>query len=204
MCRFRFAPFAGSVTTNAKRFPSGEYCKSEICRKFSEASGVSNFFSPSCARPRIGAKNKIAAQITATVATTLVPPRRKTRISRSIKIHSNNKPRHSMHDALARQSFAASSSLVVAASAATFKLHKLEGASAPEPNFEKNRLPHNNFETFLKQFTRNHSCHSRKPTAFPPRAYHYCPLHVHKLSSVQVVCVSQCLVASAFGLFSVS
>src|SRR5690348_6455803 len=151
MCRFRFAPFAGSVTTNAKRFPSGEYCKSEICRKFSEASGVSNFFSPSCARPRIGAKNKIAPQITATVATTLVPPRRKTRISRSIKIHSNNKPRHSMHDALARQSFAASSSLVVAASAATFKLHKLEGASAPEPNFEKNPLPHNNFETFLKQ-----------------------------------------------------
>jgi hypothetical protein len=42
MWRFRPVPFGGSVTTNASRVPSGENCKSEIDRKFSEASGVNN------------------------------------------------------------------------------------------------------------------------------------------------------------------
>jgi hypothetical protein len=42
MWRARPVPFAGSVTTNASRVRSGEYCKSAIERKFNDASGVSN------------------------------------------------------------------------------------------------------------------------------------------------------------------
>src|SRR5438445_898572 len=54
MWRARRSPFAGSMTTNARRLPSGENCKSEMPRRFKEASGVSSLGAPalggSCAR----------------------------------------------------------------------------------------------------------------------------------------------------------
>src|SRR3984893_19485577 len=43
MWRARSVSLAGSVTTKASRVPSGENCKSEIDRRFSEASGIRGF-----------------------------------------------------------------------------------------------------------------------------------------------------------------
>ena len=91
-------------------------------------------------------------------------------------------PRHSKWAALTRQ----------------IKLHQI-GARKKSSSSRKNNLA-----TSPKQISNISACPRQKPTAFPPPPYHYCPLRVHKLSSVQVVCVSQCLVASAFGFFSVS
>src|SRR6202011_4272707 len=42
MWRARRSPFAGSVTTNARRLPSGENCTSEMVRRFKESSGVNS------------------------------------------------------------------------------------------------------------------------------------------------------------------
>src|ERR1700736_4890089 len=56
MCRSLPVPFAGSVTVNANRAPSGENCNSETDRKFNEASGVSIFAALPEACPIAGAE----------------------------------------------------------------------------------------------------------------------------------------------------